>query len=128
MKIAIIGSRAAKPEHMEKLEKELDALDVVGGYWINLETGEVPPVTIISGGAQGADALGKAYAERTGCAYKEYKPNWTAYGKAAGQVRNRKIIERADIVLALWDGRSKGTAGALRHAKRLNKRVRVVVI
>lgn len=64
---------------------------------------------IISGGAKGADALAKRYAEEHNIDYKEFPANWDKHGKSAGYIRNKQIVDAADEVVAFWDGESKGT-------------------
>lgn len=39
--------------------------------------------------------------------------DWEAHGKAAGPRRNRKMAEYAAAVIALWDGKSRGTRNML---------------
>lgn len=66
-------------------------------------------VEVVSGGAYGADWLGKRFAEKYDIPYKELKPNWQRYGKQAGFLRNIEIVNLVDEVFAFWDGESKGT-------------------
>lgn len=77
--------------------------------------------TIISGGARGADRLARKFADECGLELQEYLPDWKQYGRAAGQIRNRLIIDGADVVLAFWDGTSKGTRGGFEYAKKQGK-------
>ncbi len=77
--------------------------------------------TIVSGGAKGADNLGKRYAEYWGMKYIEFLPNWDLYGKSAGFKRNIEIITKADHIWAFWDGLSNGTRHSLNIAKQLKK-------
>jgi len=51
----------------------------------------------------------------------EFIPDWDRFGKRAGFMRNEDIIKSADVVLAFWDGVSKGTQNSLSIAKRLKK-------
>lgn len=80
---------------------------------------------IVSGGAKGADSLAKRYADENGIPLLEFIPNWDKYGKAAGMIRNRDIIDAADEVLAFWDGTSRGTKNSIDYARK--KKVPVVV-
>ncbi len=41
--------------------------------------------------------------------------------------RNLQIIDYADLVLAFWDGSSRGTLFVIRNCKLKNKKVRVFV-
>lgn len=64
---------------------------------------------IISGGARGVDTCAKKYALSHNIKLTEFYPEYDKYGKAAPIKRNLLIIDSADIVIALWDGRSRGT-------------------
>lgn len=109
MKLSIIGSRTFNDYEIAK-QVIFDIL-----YINNYEITE-----IISGGAKGADTLGKRYAMMHGIPFVEYKPDWSI-GKHAGLLRNTLIIENSDIVIAFWDGKSKGTVDSMKKAKKLNK-------
>lgn len=67
--------------------------------------------TVISGTAQGADKLGERWAEKNNIPVERYPAFWELYGKSAGYVRNETMATRAlhGALLALWDGKSKGT-------------------
>lgn len=83
-------------------------------------------ITIISGGASGADALGEKFAKKFGLEVARYpaewgetegKPNYMIgvtkggrkYWKGAGHARNETMAKNAHALIAFWDGRSKGT-------------------
>ena len=55
-------------------------------------------------------------------------PDWKQYNRGAGAVRNREIVDSADFVVAIWDGKSKGTKISIDHAKKINKPVFVWLI
>lgn len=76
---------------------------------------------IISGGAIGADSLAENYAENNGLECTVFRPDWNKDGKAAGFIRNQKIIDACDIVIAFWDGKSKGTKDSINKAKLAKK-------
>jgi hypothetical protein len=63
---------------------------------------------IISGGAQGADSLAEKWADSYEIKTIIHKPDWSV-GKKAAAIRNIKIVEDSDIIIAFWDGISKGT-------------------
>lgn len=65
--------------------------------------------TVVCGGATGVDALGERYAREMNKPLDIYKADWKAHGRGAGPVRNRKMAENADALIAVWDGRSRGT-------------------
>lgn len=64
---------------------------------------------IVSGGAKGADNLAEKCADEFGFSIIIHLPEWDKYGKSAGYIRNKLIVEDADAILAFWDGESKGT-------------------
>jgi hypothetical protein len=45
---------------------------------------------------------------------------------AAGPIRNRLMAENADVLIAFWDGLSKGTASMIKLAQ--FKRLEVLII
>ena len=63
-------------------------------------------VTIIEGGAKGADFLGRVWAKFRNCPYKEYPANWKKYGKRAGPIRNAQMLEegKPDLVVVFPGG------------------------
>ena len=83
---------------------------------------------IISGGATGADELARWYARDTGLPIREFKADWKRYGRAAGPIRNQFIVEACDLLIAFWDGESRGTKSAIRIAAELGKETRVIRI
>lgn len=76
---------------------------------------------IISGGAIGADTLAQRYADEHLIKTVIHKPQWHIFGKSAGYKRNVLIIEKADMVVAFWDGKSKGTKHSISIAQKMNK-------
>lgn len=85
------------------------------------------PFRLISGGASGADSLAEEFARRRNLKKKIYKANWDKYGKGAGFIRNKKIVKNCDVVVAFWDGESKGTKNTIDLAKEAGKKVYVVM-
>jgi len=122
-------------DHIEELLKDKVDLAIIGsrGYEapitdidIILDTLNLACIdinTIISGGARGADKAGEAYARYFHIETRIFLADWKEYGKAAGFIRNRTIINKCNIVLSLWDGESKGTRHAMNIAVHQNKLV-----
>ncbi len=71
---------------------------------------------ILSGGAKGADEMGKRWAEYHSIPVKVFPADWLKHGEAAGPIRNAEMVKNADTLIAFWDGRSKGTANIIRLA------------
>lgn len=79
--------------------------------------------TVIAGGAQGADALAADWAMINWTGYEEYKADWDKHGKAAGPIRNRRMLVegKPDLVIAFPGG--KGTANMVKLATEANVEV-----
>ena len=101
MRVAVIGSRTL---HIENLKDYL------------------PDGTteIVSGGAKGVDADAKEYATQNQIPITEFLPDYQRYGRGAPLKRNIQIIDYADIVLAVWDGKSRGTKFVIDQCKKKN--------
>ncbi len=72
---------------------------------------ETTPAMIIHGDASGVDESAETWAVDSGVPYKAYPAKWEKFGKAAGPIRNRQMLalEQPDVVVAFWDGKSRGT-------------------
>ena len=83
---------------------------------------------IITGGAQGVDALAEQYADKHRISKLIIRPQYDVYGKAAPILRNKKMVEIADVVLVIWDGQSVGTKSTIQYAQKLQKELIVIQI
>lgn len=83
-------------------------------------------IIIISGGARGADTLGKKYAQDEGFSLEVFPANWNKFGKSAGFRRNEQMAEVADALIAFWDGKSHGTKHMIEIME--NKKLLVKVV
>ncbi len=92
----------------------------------------VADAEIVSGGAKGADAFGEEYGNARGLKVSVFKADWKRYGRAAGPVRNRQMLayakEQTPMVIAFWDGRSRGTKNMIEEASRAKAEVCIVNI
>ena len=82
--------------------------------------------TIISGGANGIDSIAEQYADLHRLSKYIVRPRYDRYGRAAPLKRNEQMVDMADAVLVIWDGRSKGTQYTLKYAEKINKPVTLV--
>jgi hypothetical protein len=110
MKVAVIGSRGFTDR--KKLFAELNKLPDIE--------------LIVSGGARGADKLAEAYASEKGIPIKVFKPDWGKYGNAAGIIRNEQIVKEAEMVVAFWDSKSKGTKSSIDLARKFARKLSIV--
>lgn len=79
---------------------------------------------IIEGEARGADTIAREVAEELGLTVEKYPADWNKYGRSAGPIRNREMLDAdIDMVLAFhYDFRaSRGTADAVRESLRRGK-------
>ena len=84
--------------------------------------------TVVSGGAKGVDTLGEMYSEQNMLNLKIFRPDWDTHGRAAGPIRNRKMAENAEALIAIWDGKSRGTKNMIETAKKLGLLVYVKMV
>ncbi len=84
-------------------------------------------ITIFSGCANGADTLGERYAKEHGYDIRRFPANWKEHGKAAGPIRNARMVADANILIAFWDGSSRGTRHIIVTAESRGLEVNVVV-
>jgi hypothetical protein len=83
-------------------------------------------IVIISGTARGADRLGEQYAAERGYQIERYPADWDNDGHAAGPIRNARMADNADALIAFWDGLSRGTKNMIETAKTKGLAVRVI--
>jgi len=103
MKVIIAGSR-----------DNITYDDVVNA----IEQSKFVITTVISGTARGVDRFGEKYASLNGLDVEKYPADWDTYGKSAGYRRNELMATKADALIAVWDGESKGTKHMIDIAKK----------
>jgi SLOG family YspA-like protein len=116
MRVLVTGSRDwYDEEHLR------GALEMVYKHWLETERGTT--FVVVQGGARGADTMAQRWAQeahridaRVLC--ELHSADWEQYGKAAGHIRNRVMVERgADYCLAFPLGESRGTRGCMKLAE-----------
>lgn len=106
LRVIIAGGRDF--DNYELLEEQV--VDIVGKEKLPDEE-----VIVVSGNCRGADQLGEVWAARNKLKIKQFPADWENLGKRAGYVRNDQMAKfvRADgnrgILIAFWDGESRGT-------------------
>jgi len=112
VKVAIVGSRSyPHPESVRQFVQQLAE--------------KYPDAIVVSGGARGVDSIAEEEAERSGLDTLIFPADWETHGKRAGFLRNRDIVSAADLVVAFWDGSSKGTQHSFDLAAELGKAIYV---
>lgn len=115
MKLVVSGSRSIKDKDIV-----FDHLDI-----FNKDT---PIDQIVCGGAKGIDMAAVLWATRECIPFTVYLPNYTMYGKIAPLVRNEKMASYGNALLAIWDGKSRGTIHMCDCMRRLDKEVLLITI
>ena len=124
MKIIIAGSRSFTD--WNRLEKEV--LQILTEYKKQGHVLTKDTVEIVSGGARGADTLAEQFAGKYNLKLKIFKADWDRLGKSAGYARNVEMANYADILIAFWDCKSKGTNHMMNIMLKLNKPDHVIII
>lgn len=91
------------------------------------------PVTeVVSGCARGVDQLGERWAELHGVPVAMFPAAWRradgSTNRAAGFERNCAMARYAEALVAVWDGRSKGTRHMIETMRKQGKPVYVVEV
>lgn len=86
----------------------------------NINNNLGPFDVLIHGAASGADSLAGAWAKHVGIEEERFPADWGRFGKAAGMIRNQKMLDegKPNLVVAFVGGR--GTADMIARAKKHN--------
>ncbi len=109
MKLAVIGSRSFS-------DKQL-LFSILSGI-NNIEL-------IISGGAKGADQMAEEFAKQHNIDTLIFKPDYNQFGRGAPLIRNKHIVNSSELIVAFWDGKSRGTKNALEHTQKSGKKIEI---
>ena len=110
MRVLVCGGR--EYSDFEQVDRILDLLR------------EVEPMEVlIQGGATGADALAKAYAECKGIPIITEEAEWHLHGKAAGPILNEAMIKKHKPTILIAFPGGKGTENMIRLARRYKIKV-----
>lgn len=90
--------------------------------------GDTKDVEIVSGAAYGADQLGEEYAAEMLFDLKQFHPDWGKYKKSAGYIRNEEMAKYADMLIAFWNGESRGTKHMIDLAHKHNLKVHIITV
>lgn len=86
-------------------------------------------IEIVSGGARGVDSLAERLANEEGFILKVFPADWNKYGKSAGPIRNRQMVEyikeKDGVCLIFWDGQSRGTKNDIDLCKEYDVKYKV---
>lgn len=103
--------------------RDYDNYDVVRSY-CDIILSEFSEIEIVSGRCHvgkktfdtddgvevyGVDGLGERYAKEKGYKVAPFPADWKMYGKKAGYIRNRKMAEYANLLIAFSNEKGRGT-------------------
>lgn len=112
MKVAIVGSRNCNNLAVERILRHIP--ENCSG--------------VVSGGAMGVDSLAEEAARIRKLPFEKILPDYENYGREAPILRNIEIVKKADLVLAFWDYRSRGTAHTIAQCVERHVPVRIIDI
>ena len=102
MKTIIAGSRKAEITMSQLMEI--------------IKQAGIPISEVVSGNSGNVDKLGEKWGLAMRLPVTQFNAAWQAYGSSAGPRRNRKMAEYADALIAIWDGKSRGTLNMIKEA------------
>jgi hypothetical protein len=112
LRIAIVGSR--EYSDLEQVRLFVDLLPTA--------------TVVVSGGARGVDRTAADHARKRGLETEEHFADWNTHGKRAGYIRNQKLVDLSDHVVAFWDLQSKGTKHTIDLAEKAGKLLKVYTV
>ena len=83
---------------------------------------------VVSGSARGVDRMGERFAMEAKLPLSLFPAEWDVHGKAAGPIRNKKMGDYADALIAIRVNMSKGTSHMIEYATAKGLKVYVVDI
>lgn len=114
MKTIIAGSRNAELT----MNRLIEIIDLAG----------FPITEVVSGNSGNVDKLGEQWAKAVRLPITQFNASWQAYGSSAGPRRNRQMADYADALIAIWDGKSRGTLNMIKEATKRELTVYVMQI
>jgi predicted Rossmann fold nucleotide-binding protein DprA/Smf involved in DNA uptake len=112
LKVAIVGSRHfAEPARVTEYVNSLP-----------------PKASILTGSASGVDAAATKAARVRGMSVQVMPASFEELSDASkGAARNQRLIDSCDVLVAFWDGSSKGTRATVDRALDSGKEVQVFI-
>lgn len=113
MRVLVCGGREFTD--WQKLSTELDAMHA-----------QTPFTCVIHGAAKGADEMAGAWAALRSIHVEPFPADWKTYRRAAGPIRNKRMLDegKPELVISFPGGR--GTANMVKQARAEGLTVREV--
>jgi NADP-dependent 3-hydroxy acid dehydrogenase YdfG len=112
LKVAIVGSRHfVEPARVAEYVKSLP-----------------PRASVITGSASGVDAAATKAAREKGIPVQVVPASFEELSDASkAAARNQRLVDACDVLVAFWDGTSKGTRATVERALDSGKEVHVFI-
>lgn len=112
MRVAIVGSRHySEPSRVADYVKSLP-----------------PRASVITGSASGVDAAATKAAREKGIPIQVIPASFDELADASkSAARNQRLVDACDVLVAFWDGSSKGTRATVERALDSGKEVHVYI-
>lgn len=129
VKLIVAGSRTItdKPFIYTVIEEHLNYLN---SYNILQDLKTYKDLIIVSGCAKGVDSVALDWAQENNVKYEEYLAQWInergIRDLSAGFKRNKKMALNSTHLLAIWDGKSRGTSHMIETMEALDKNILIV--
>lgn len=110
MRLAVVGSRSIVDYHEVEWA-------IRSSPWAQESSPKNWDMELVSGGADGVDACAEQFAREYNLPIDVLKPDWSDWSDGHPALdRNTEIVESADAVVAVWNGRSNGTRDSIDKA------------
>lgn len=109
--VLICGSRSINQLNISRYIKNIDKIQ-----------------KIVHGGCRGVDSIADSWAKANNLEIIVYEPNYKIYGKRAPLVRDEEMVDFCDVIIAFYDGKSRGTKYTFDFAKKIGRKVIVHLI
>ena len=76
------------------------------------------PKCVVQGGADGADAMARRWAERHSIDVRTEPADWDIHGRAAGPIRNQAMLDRYKPAMVVAFPGGRGTADMVRRSRK----------
>lgn len=80
---------------------------------------------VVSGTARGADTFGERWAQENNIEITRFPADWDKHGRRAGPIRNEVMAKNAEGLVAVWDGKSRGTHSMIDLAAKHGLRIMI---
>jgi hypothetical protein len=103
----------------QKTDAETVAAAVKGAGW--------SVTRVLCGESARFDPAVGPWADQNNIPFERYPANWGTNGLSAGSIRSREMVDNADALIAIWNGKSKATRTLISMATQRGLKVHLVL-